>query len=285
MDERMAARKLELERQREARKGTEDSSTRELVVAFETSFARGLADTQSAVDGASAAAELNDVGVKVQELHQSVATASSFLPSQTLERSTRSISELEAAVRAKREQLAPRKRFAFKSREKVTSVGAAGSATPATATPAVGDASTAGPAKPADAPALASTSHAGAEVRGKERERLVLSPPRGSNGDLALSELVDCDIELSDGVAAIWVDRLVRCRVVSLPIAGAVHINSCTDCTFVLACRQLRCHKTAGTDFYLHAGSHPIIEVCGSGVRSLPHDLGLRTPATQPTTS
>ncbi|KAJ1632613.1 hypothetical protein T492DRAFT_21127 [Pavlovales sp. CCMP2436] len=58
-------------------------------------------------------------------------------------------------------------------------------------------------------------------------ETIIVAPPRGSGGDMALSDLVDCDITLLEGVAALWVDKLVRCRVVSLPIAGAVHITGC----------------------------------------------------------
>jgi small subunit ribosomal protein S27e len=68
-------------------------------------------------------------------------------------------------------------------------------------------------------------------------------------------------IGLLPSQSALWVDKLVRCRVVSLPIAGAVHITSCNGCQFHVASRQIRIHQTVGTDFYLHAGSHPIIEV------------------------
>lgn len=267
MDERMAARAAEVEHQREVRKDGEDRSTRELVLAFESAFADGLARATGALGDALDVAALGDVSAAVQSLHQDVAAASTFLPAQTLERTTRSLAELEASARVKREQVAPKKRFAFKARDKLAPAlppapGPGGAGAPAGARGTSVAANVAEPplAPPAPPPARV-PGHDGAEVRCRRGERLALAPPRGSGGDMALSELVDCDVTLLDGVAALWVDKLVRCRVVSLPIAGAVHINRCEGCEFHFASRQIRVHTTTSTDFYLHAGSHPIIEV------------------------
>ncbi|KAG8460814.1 hypothetical protein KFE25_010869 [Diacronema lutheri] len=276
MDERMAARAAEVEHQREVRKDGEDRSTRELVLAFESAFADGLARATGALGDALDVAALGDVSAAVQSLHQDVAAASTFLPAQTLERTTRSLAELEASARVKREQVAPKKRFAFKARDKLAPAlppapGPGGAGAPAGARGTSVAANVAEPplAPPAPPPARV-PGHDGAEVRCRRGERLALAPPRGSGGDMALSELVDCDVTLLDGVAALWVDKLVRCRVVSLPIAGAVHINRCEGCEFHFASRQIRVHTTTSTDFYLHAGSHPIIEAC-TGLRFAPY--------------
>lgn len=277
MDERMAARALEVERQREVRKDAEDRSTRELVLAFESAFADGFGKATIALESAADTGALAEVSTAMQALHQDVAAASTFLPAQTLERTTRSLAELEASIRAKREHVAPKKKFAFKSREKLAP--ALGTARTAASQPAAEAeaAKVAAAAEPLTAPMpVHLPGHDGAEVRGRRGERIAIAPPRGSGGDMALSDLVDCDVTLLEGVAALWVDKLVRCRVVSLPIAGAVHITSCTGCQFHVASRQIRIHQTSATDFYLHAGSHPIIEVLAPWLAA-PRAAPLRT--------
>jgi len=239
----------------------DDRSNRELVLLFESSFAEGLGDAACGLEGSTDAGGLAAASTACQGLHQSVAAASSFLPAQTLERATRSLAELEASIRAKKEQIAPKKKFSFKARDKLA---------PALPPPSVLDTPPVSvPTAPTPAPA-GPRGHDGAEVRGRRGETIIVAPPRGSGGDMALSDLVDCDITLLEGVAALWVDKLVRCRVVSLPIAGAVHITGCEGCAFHVASRQIRIHQTARTNFYLHAGSHPIIEAC-SGLRFAPY--------------
>jgi hypothetical protein len=266
MDERMATRRAELERQREARKEGEDHSTRELVLAFESAFADGLGKASCSLEAAADVADVGAVSAAVQGLHQEVAAASTFLPAQTLERATRNLAELEAAIRARREQIAPKKKFAFKARDKLAP------ALPA-ATPGAGAAEAAiALVEAAPPPPPRPPGHDGAEVRGRRRERITVAPPRGSGGDMALSDLVDCDITLSDGVQALWIDKLVNCRVVSMCIAGGAHITGCVGCVFDVASRQIRIHQTSACDFYLHAGSHPIIEVGpGQGRGGGPH--------------
>ena len=46
------------------------------------------------------------------------------------------------------------------------------------------------------------------------------------------------------------------------PVSSSVFIEDCKDCTFVVACQQLRVHGTVQSLFYLHVTSRAIIEDC-----------------------
>jgi Tubulin binding cofactor C len=57
---------------------------------------------------------------------------------------------------------------------------------------------------------------------------------------------------------------LSHCTVYCGPVRGSVYVEDCSDCTIVVACRQLRIHTTYRTDMYVHTLSGPIIEDCNA---------------------
>lgn len=71
---------------------------------------------------------------------------------------------------------------------------------------------------------------------------------------------------------AIRVDGLTRCTVYTGAVGGSVLLHKCTDCTLMLASRQVRLHTSTRCDFYLHVHSRPIIEHC-SALRFAPYPL------------
>eukprot|EP00164_Ancoracysta_twista_P005380 GFYU01007361.1.p2 GENE.GFYU01007361.1~~GFYU01007361.1.p2 ORF type:complete len:146 (+),score=18.91 GFYU01007361.1:3-440(+) len=77
-----------------------------------------------------------------------------------------------------------------------------------------------------------------------------------------LSGLRDCKVQLLDNMSALYVDKLENCTVYAGPCSGAVHIEECTNCTFVVACHQMRIHTTTETTFSILVRSNPIIEKC-----------------------
>lgn len=46
------------------------------------------------------------------------------------------------------------------------------------------------------------------------------------------------------------------------PVRTSIFVENCKNCTFVVACQQLRIHTTTQSDFYLHVTSKGIIEDC-----------------------
>ena len=48
--------------------------------------------------------------------------------------------------------------------------------------------------------------------------------------------------------------------VQSGPVSGSIFVENCADCSFVVACQQLRVHSTSSSHFYLHVTSRAVIE-------------------------
>jgi hypothetical protein len=122
----------------EARKGAAqemavESGVSEEIKAFEERFALELRAAKDTMDEVVAltAADANTPKLfdwwleQLTELHTYVSSGTSFLPTQLRQRFGKQIAEHEAALKAQRERLTPKKKFAFKKRDKVVAKPAA----------------------------------------------------------------------------------------------------------------------------------------------------------------
>lgn len=88
-----------------------------------------------------------------------------------------------------------------------------------------------------------------------------------SSGKLA--NLARCIVDMSvptvsgsSPFASLALRDVRKSLVVAGRVAGSVHITGVTDSVIVVQARQVRIHECKNTVFYLHCGSHPIIEDC-----------------------
>jgi len=275
MDERMAARGREAEERRAARAEAAAEAGGSAVREFEASFAAAHAETSAACDelaslADAAATKLEACGELVSGLHALIAKVATALPMAILESSTRKTEELEAKLKAQRERLAPKKKFSFRNRTKVG--GAPGADFAAAAAAAA--------AAPAAVSIDATTNRhtdsfaAGlADMAGlRHATDAQLMRPHGEDGssNFCLEELANCEVRLLSSCRALYMRKLRGCTVLAAPVAGAIYVSDCTNCTFVIGTRQLRMHTSSDCTFYLHAASNPIIENC-EGFRFAPY--------------
>lgn len=94
----------------------------------------------------------------------------------------------------------------------------------------------------------------------KVGENLILKNDIIMKKDVVLSSLENCTIHLPGVPSTLHITNLHNCRVLCGPVVTSVFIEDCMECTFVLACQQLRIHNTRHSDFYLHVTSRSIIE-------------------------
>ena len=186
----------------------------------------------------------DNLSVSLQKLQKFVSDSSVFLTARDLSKSQIILQELQSAVQEKREELIPKKKFAFKSKKKEVA-----------AEKVVGSKSSA---------SKIAVGLVDCNFVGRKSETLVMQETEVTNHDVALSDLTDCTVILYGSPSAIHVDKLVGCTVRCGPVSGSIFIDQCVDCVFVLACQQLRIHNTTQTSFYIHVTSKAIIEDCSN---------------------
>ncbi|GFP84846.1 tubulin-folding cofactor c [Phtheirospermum japonicum] len=116
----------------------------------------------------------------------------------------------------------------------------------------------------------------GPGFRNMENEALVKEfnkiDPEGQNGEFTLLNLEDCEVRLKGCLRALFMDKLINCKVYVGAGMGSVWIEGAAGCVFVLASHQIRIHNAKSCVFYLRWRSRTIIED-SSGVRFAPYRL------------
>lgn len=89
--------------------------------------------------------------------------------------------------------------------------------------------------------------------------------------DVMFRDLINCQIRIEGGANTVHFISLTGCRILCGPVSTSIFVDKCEDCTFVVACQQLRVHHSFDTDFYVHVTSRAIIEDC-QRVRFAPYN-------------
>jgi len=82
--------------------------------------------------------------------------------------------------------------------------------------------------------------------------------------DVAIENLVECEIFLKGYPSSLQIKNLKSSIVIVGPCSRSILIEQCQQCEFALACQQLRIHTTEECDFYVHITAKTIIENCKS---------------------
>ncbi|NWQ74299.1 TBCC protein, partial [Columbina picui] len=97
---------------------------------------------------------------------------------------------------------------------------------------------------------------------GAENEELELGPAELLQRDVLLSQLRGCRVRLRGNANTVRVRDCRGCTVLCGPVSTSVMVDGCSDCVLVLACQQLRTHRTRGSRFYVQVTSRAVIEDC-----------------------
>lgn len=236
----------------------ESLSRHERASAFLSAFTLAKTRLEQAVAQCKPGYDLGVLEDDVMGLQKMVTDAAGYLPSANLRGVQEDLKRIRADVAATRERLAPRKRFAFKTRAHL------------------GD-STSGllkdsaSAEPKAAQPQRTTNYNTVGFQKRSGETLQLINIDGK--DLELDSLENCNVDICGSPSTVFARDLVDCRIRCGPVSTSVFVERCTRCTFWLACQQLRVHQTLQTDFRVHIQSRSIIED-SSAIRFGRYDWG-----------
>ena len=244
-DERVA--KFEdLRNQRESASGKQESANY-----FTSNFTKekNSVETLLSIAGSvekSALADLFDeLTVSVHKLQKFITESTLFLTSYEIRKSQDDVERLFAAIEESRNNLIPKKKFAFKGRQKTSNK-------PKYVKPKPAIVEVDGPITVSNDFQCGFFNEANANLELKSLDIRAK--------DVGLTNLKSCTVKLYGPPNAIHMNNLMNCTVFSGPVPGSIFVDNCQDCTLVVSCQQLRVHHTTATRFYLHVTSRAIIE-------------------------
>ncbi|KAK4353084.1 hypothetical protein RND71_028602 [Anisodus tanguticus] len=214
--------------------------------------------------------ELDNVSMSIADLEKLVAENTFSLPSYEVRTCLKTITDLKQFVEQVTGEVIPRKKFLFKNKstKKITTQNDIISEVPIRVenNNSPNAESKNSVFRVLDSPGF----------RGKENEVLVKEFNKGNDNEeireFVLSDLTGCEVKLMGCVRALFVHKLIDCKVYVGPVFGSVLIEEVTNCVFMMASHQIRIHQAKRCDFYLRARSRPIIED-SNGVRFAPYCL------------
>ncbi|KAK3591569.1 hypothetical protein CHS0354_041616 [Potamilus streckersoni] len=202
------------------------------------------------VDKANLIDRFDLLSLSLQKMQKFLAESTMFLPPYEVRLAQEAISKLQTQIQEKRDDLFPKKRFAFKSKKKVASSEKQ-------------IAKTLPENVCREKVEVALTNCKYEDLKDQSLEKF---EDEINNRDVALARLENCTVKLYGAPSAVHMNKLNNCRVFTGPVSSSIFITECQDCVFVLPCQQLRIHTTKNSQFYIHVTSRAIIEDC-SGVK------------------
>ncbi|KAM6085792.1 tubulin-specific chaperone C [Theristicus caerulescens] len=252
LQRREAERQQGVERQRqkkEAQVVKEEQS--EFVVA---AFAR----EREAVEALLAAGPLEEAAARLQGLQKLLTESVRFLAPYEVRQGQEAVARLQGDLAARRQQLQPKKKFAFRALKKEAAPGSeprpAEPARPAAAAPDPGPDPGPAEGEPGGPPLCG--------FSGAEDEELELGPAELLQRDVVLCGLRGCRVRLRGNANTLRVRDCRGCTVLCGPVSTSALVDGCSDCLLVLACQQLRTHRTRDSRFYVQVTSRAVIEDC-----------------------
>jgi len=265
--ERLAARQQQLAAEREQRQAQlqAEADSREDVDGFLSAYRSDYTQLQqrssdmkaqastTQQDGAAKAAlldQLEALSLEVSNKEHSVSEASYFLPSYELRSCTTQLQQLRLQLADIKQQLQPKRKFAFSKAVARTNISATAAAAASTAPPAApstasaplaasGVAMHASTDPPAPSPQDQQLIAAGHGYAGRTGQLLVPSAQQLAGQGFILHSLTDCDVFLLGKLSALRLQHLHNCRVYTGPVVGATFVDSCRGCVFMLASYQV----------------------------------------------
>lgn len=190
---------------------------------------------------------------------------SKFITQYEIRKAQEHLTKLNKHAQEKRDELFPKKKFGFKSKQNMTSLASAiETATTSTKndeTRRIGGANDETNDDEATSLAFSSLQNT-CTLKDLNGVRKHLSGEEIDNKDILIMNVSDSFIILMGNPSCVQIKYAKNCTILCGPVSGSVFIANCEHCRIVLGCHQLRIHESHFVDFYIHVGSRAIIEYC-----------------------
>jgi hypothetical protein len=208
-------------------------------------------------------AKYEAVSQSTEQLQKYFTENSSSIPLYEVRKAQEHLAKLNKASQDKRDELFPKKKFGFRSKQNMTSLQSAIDSTSTTQAAAAANEN-----KNASANVNIECT---ISLRGLSSEKNFVKKAAEINDlDVGLIDVKDSVIQVQGSPSVVHISNVESSTILIGPITGSAFLNNVRNSKVVISSHQLRIHETHDTDFYINVGSRAIIENC-SNVRFAPY--------------
>lgn len=259
LQRREQERQMEVERRKQKRQDQEVEEEKSGF--FAAAFARERAAAEELLQGEASAERLEEAANRLQALRKLLNDSVLFLAAYDLRQGQAALAQLQAVLTERRQELQPKKRFAFKARKKDAAGTAQVDAAPVTS---------AAPSPPLTKEEGSPGTSWACGFSNLESQDLEKRAEELHQRDILLSDLINCTVTLYGNPNTLRLAKAHGCKVLCGPVTTSVFLEDCRDCILAVACQQLRVHTTKDTRIFLQVTSRAIVEDC-SGIQFAPY--------------
>lgn len=261
LDKVDALAKREHERQLEIKKRKEGkvrlNAENETLGVFQKIYEEERQQIEKALDNASyipvniLPEHFENIYKSILKLQKHVAASNVFLRVYDIQKSNKQLQELTNKAKELEDKLLPKKRFGFKNR---------GIQKPEIKQKEIAKDEV--DCRPAHSVDFLSTDICG--FKDRSNEVLTLNTEELLKKDVTAQNLSNCTVRFYGNPSTLHLSNLQNTLVLCGPVSTSVFAENCQNCTFVIACQQLRLHSSKTIKIYLHVTSKGIIEDCNN---------------------
>ncbi|XP_049282734.1 tubulin-specific chaperone C [Anopheles funestus] len=230
-----------------------DAESTEALQYFEVSFEEKVKLIRNTLENVTSsdrkAQVFADSQNEIYDLQRYLSSSTFFLNEYRIKVCQNTINELSKLLDTLRNELLPKKKFGFKSKKIVKMINEK-------------DAKDQDLKQSSEATGTSGENHIKWTFSERAEQLIELSASAVNDQTITASKLKNCLIRIEGHPGSLQFAQLDNCVVVCGPTARSIFLDDCTDCKFVVACQQLRCHRSRACDMYLYVTSRAIIEDC-----------------------
>ncbi|CAF0976974.1 unnamed protein product [Brachionus calyciflorus] len=195
--------------------------------------------------------EYEKISSRIEILQKYFSESTSFIPGFEIRKAQEYMGQLSRLAQEKRDEIFPKKKFGFKSKQKMTSLESAIQKAE-TLTPQIG----------IKEDTLNFNDANSIMIRDLKEQTCIKLEDELNGKDIAIVNCKNSTIQLFGNPSVVHVANIDTCTILCGPLTGTAFINQAINSKIIIASHQLRIHDSRDTQFYIHVGSRAIIENC-----------------------
>lgn len=182
-----------------------------------------------------------------------------FIPVYETRKAQENLSKLARLSQDKRDEVFPKKKFGFKSKQKMTTLADA-----ITTANTKDEQITEARKKDTQDNDEMFFKDSTCTIKDVDGQTVIKYGAETDGKDIAILNIKNACIQIYGNPSVLHAKNIENSVILCGPISGSAFVNNLKNVKLVIACHQLRIHESHQSEFYIHIGSRAIIENCTS---------------------
>lgn len=202
-------------------------------------------------DKVKISAQYDQLNSRIVILQRYFGENTSFIPTYQVRKAQEHVSQLNRLAQEKRDEFFPKKKFVFKSKQKLTSLESA-----------IQKAESLNVKEEKKQETLSYNDANSCTIKDIHGQNFTKLENEINGKDIAIVNCQNSVIQLIGNPSVVHMSNVDSCTILCGPLSSSAFLNNINNSNIIISSHQLRIHDSTDSKFYIHVGSRAIIENC-----------------------